>query len=140
MTRAALPPFRNISDIIASYPAPAKTRFLQIRDVVFDCAEKLDVGPLEETLKWGEPAYLTPVTRAGSTLRIAWKASNPDEIGLYVNCQTTLVEQFRDQFANVFRFEGNRGVFLPCIGRLPTNEVASLVGSVLTYHRNKKSR
>jgi hypothetical protein len=28
------------------------------------------VGALHETLKWGQPAYLTPETRSGTTLRL----------------------------------------------------------------------
>lgn len=30
-------------------------------------------GPIEETLKWGDPAYVTSATKSGSTIRVVWK-------------------------------------------------------------------
>lgn len=62
----------------------------------------------EETLKWGEPAYLTSSTGSGSTIRINWKKKRPSEYAVYFNCQTTLVDTFRTLFPKDFKFEGNR--------------------------------
>jgi hypothetical protein len=49
------------------------------------------VGKLEETLKWGEPAYLTAGSKSGTTIRIAWKARKPDAYAMFFHCQTNLV-------------------------------------------------
>jgi hypothetical protein len=38
---------------------------MRLRQLILDTAARLDVGPLEETLRWGEPAYVT-TTRSGS--------------------------------------------------------------------------
>ena len=56
-------------------------RLMTLRALIFDVAAKTDgVGALDETLKWGEPAYLTR-SKSGSTIRLGWKASAPDEAG-----------------------------------------------------------
>lgn len=34
-----------------------------------------EIGEIEETLKWVEPSYLTPKSKRGSTIRVAWKES-----------------------------------------------------------------
>ena len=61
-----------------------------LRSLLVEVAEDLCVGPLTETLKWGEPAYLTEVTKAGTTVRIAWKPATPSMIGAVSYTHLTL--------------------------------------------------
>jgi len=111
---------------------------LALRQLVFEvAAERPEVGPLEETLKWGEPAYLTPVTRSGSTLRMDWKPRAPDVCALYFNCQTTLIETFRSLFPETFSFEGNRALLLPLSEPLLEDAIKTCIAAALTYHRRK---
>ena len=54
-----------------TYPEPVRTRLRALRRLIFDTASATKgVGALEETLKWGQPSYLTPQTKSGSTIRI----------------------------------------------------------------------
>ena len=111
---------------------------LALRQLVFEVAAKLpEVGALEETLKWGEPAYLTPVTRSGSTLRMDWKPRAPGVCALYFNCQTTLVETFRTLFPETFTYEGNRAIVMPLSSPLEEDAVKTCIAAALTYHRQK---
>lgn len=111
---------------------------LALRRLVFEVAAQLpDVGALEETLKWGEPAYLTPVSRSGTTIRMDWKPRSPDVCALYFNCQTTLVETFRSLFPEIFTYEGNRAVLMPLSALLPEEAVKTCIAAALTYHRSK---
>ncbi len=49
-----------------------------LRHLVLETASETEgVNKLEETLKWGEPSYLT---KNGSTIRMDWKKSKPDLI------------------------------------------------------------
>ena len=49
-----------VAAAFATFPVPVRDRLLHVRDLIFDTASQTDgVGALEETLKWGEPAYLT---------------------------------------------------------------------------------
>jgi hypothetical protein len=54
-----------------AYSKPVKAKLLALRRLIFDTAKATKgVGALEETLKWGQPSYLTPETKSGSTIRI----------------------------------------------------------------------
>jgi len=128
-----------VKEVTDVYPEQARLQFMKIRRLVLESADNLQVGPLQEELRWGEPAYLTTETKAGTTLRIAWKPKNPDRVGIYVNCQTSLVEEFRQQYHDSFYFEGNRGLLVDCNKALPEEALGGVIAATLTYHRRKKS-
>lgn len=119
----------------SDYPELAKTAFANIRAMIFEEADRLGAGPLEETLKWGEPAYLTPVTKSGSTIRMAWKPSDPDNCNIYLNCNTDLVDRLKADFPDVFKTTGNRCIHIP-LGKIP-NEIPlrAVLSMALTYHK-----
>lgn len=111
---------------------------MDLRALILQTAAATDgVGALEETLKWGEPSYLTSESKSGSTIRIAWKKSTPSEYAMYFNCQTTLVDSFRFQFPNDFTFEGNRALVFDASDDIPIEALRHCVAAALTYHRSK---
>ena len=131
-------PFQNaaVAQVFDSYPAPVRIKLLALRDLIFATAAKTQgVGALEETLKWGEPAYLTPHTKSGSTVRIAWKATRPLSYAIYFNCHTTLVETFKTLFPNDFEFEGNRAIIFDAEKSIDSETVGFCIAAALTYHR-----
>lgn len=105
-----------------------------------DTAERIGgVGPIEETLKWGQPSYLTSATRSGSTIRIA--ATRPDsghDYAMYFICSTNLVETFQQLFGDVFTYERNRALLFKVGQQLPVDELKECVAMALTYHRSKQ--
>ena len=133
------PPFAR-PDVRAAFDAfdtPARDGLLQIRALIFEtAAADPAVGQLEETLKWGQPAYLTPETRSGSTIRLGV----PKEGGfaLYAHCQTTIISDFQGIFPDAFRYEGNRAVHFQADTALALDSLRLLVASALTYHLQKK--
>ena len=61
----------TVAKIFAAYPPKLRKRLLAVRQMIFDVAKQTEgVGKLQETLKWGEPAYVTTETGSGSTIRI----------------------------------------------------------------------
>src|ERR1700712_896330 len=131
-------PFRNpaVAQTFASYPPKARRKLLAMRELIFKTAAATEgVGALEETLKWGEPAYLTSVSKSGSTVRIAWKKQNPTQYAMYFNCQTTLVDTFRSWFPHELSYDGNRAIVFDVDDQMPTDSVAHCVEAALTYHR-----
>ncbi len=117
-------------------PAPMRRKLLALRELILRTAASTEgVGELEETLKWGEPAYLTSASRSGSTVRIAWKPARPTEYAMYFNCQTSLVDTFRSLFPDEFRFEGNRAIVFTESDVLPLDALAFCIAAALTYHR-----
>jgi hypothetical protein len=124
----------------ANYPVQAKACFDTIRDMIFDEAQRLDAGPLEETLKWGEPSYLTSKTKSGSTIRMAWKANDPENCNIYLNCNTDLVDRFRSEFPTAFKTTGNRCIHIPLDKDVPELPLRAALAMALTYHRDRKAR
>ena len=122
---------RSVSDVVANWPKDAQRRFQQLCAVVHEVAAgDPRVAPLTETLKWGEPSFLT---KTGTTLRIAWKAKTPDEIGLFVIFRTDLLDQTRSLYPDAFRYEGTRALFLSLAAPIPEQAVAHLASRTQTY-------
>lgn len=129
----------KISQVFACYPRKMKQRLMSLRQLIFDVAAKTDgVGPLEETLKWGEPAYLTSKSKSGSLIRIDVKKSDPTKYAMYFHCQTRLVETFRALFPDTFAYEKNRAIVFDEDDRLPVRELRVCIAMALTYHLAKK--
>ena len=67
-----------MAQVLETYPPAMRRRLKVLRKLILHtAASTVGVGPLEETLKWGEPAYSTTQSGSGSTIRIAWKKSSP---------------------------------------------------------------
>lgn len=128
----------EVAGVLKGYPPAARRRFREIRKLLFEIAAREGVGPLTETLKWGEPAYLTEASKAGTTVRLAWKAKAPEVLGAYVNCNTTLIETYRRLFEGQLTFEGNRALLLDLADPLPEEPLAICLAQALTYHRDKR--
>ncbi len=121
-----------------SYPQHIKPKMENLRNLIYETAKTTDgVGELEETLKWGEPAYLPSKSKSGTTIRIDWKPKSPEQIGLYVSCSTTLISTFRMLFADDLKFEGNRAIVLPVEKPIPKKQLMLCIKMALRYHLDK---
>lgn len=125
-----------VKAVYDAYPRPARDKLLKLRALVYETAASLDEpGPVTETLKWGEPSYLN---NAGTTIRLAWSDKRPDFIGLFVSCQTTLLEEWRTHYSETLDFIGNREIRLALGAPLPLEPLRHCIAMALTY-RNRKS-
>jgi hypothetical protein len=80
----------HVARVFNRYPKKMKQKLMRLRELIFDVAAKTkDVGQLEETLKWGEPVYLTSQTKSGSLIRIDAKKTDPSKYAMYFHCQTS---------------------------------------------------
>jgi len=124
----------NVAHVIGSYPKDAQEKALALKAMILDVvAHDIRIGPLTETLKWNEPAYLTEATKSGTTVRYAWKAKAPDEIGVFFSCKTTLVSTFEDLFGDQLKLDGNRAIWLPLNTPLSEEILKLCFQSALTY-------
>ncbi len=127
-----------VATVFESYPSSVRPKMLALRRLIFEAAAATaGVGTLEETLKWGEPAYVTSQTKSGSTVRIDCKKSNPKQYAVYFHCQTNLVETFRRLFPHEFKFEGNRAIVFDETDTVPADSLALCISAALTYHLKK---
>jgi len=127
-----------VSEVLSRYPEPVRVRLLEIREMIFAVAAETEgVGPLTETLKWSEPAYLTEASKSGTTIRLGSTKSAPQDCAVLFNCKTSLVETFRTYFPDGFTFEGNRALLVPVAQTLPREPLKLCLRAALTYHRQK---
>jgi len=133
-------PNADVARVFASYAPPLRRKLLALRQLVLDTAAATPgVGEIEETLKWGEPAYLTSASKSGSTIRLGPVKSSPSQYALYFNCKTTLVDTFRTLFPQELRYDGNRAIVLDSAGAVPRDALAFCIQAALIYHRRKPS-
>ena len=60
-----------VAGVFENFPDASRAGLLLLRDLVFDVAA-LDprIGKLTETLKWGQPSYLTLESKSGTPIRL----------------------------------------------------------------------
>ena len=127
-----------VDAVFDAYPKPVKARLLALRRLIFDTAKTTkDVGALQETLKWGQPSYLTPETKSGSTVRIDQVKPVPGQYAVYFHCQTNLVETFRELYPEL-RYGGSRCILLNADDKVPEAALRHCVALALTYHLGKR--
>ncbi|WP_295808594.1 DUF1801 domain-containing protein [uncultured Nitratireductor sp.] len=131
-------PAPEIADAFAAFPATVRPRLLRARTLILETAYRTEgVGHVEETLKWGQPAYLTPDTKSGSTIRLGVPRSQPDGWALFVHCQTDLVQQFRTHYPGHFTFEEARALLFKADEEIPERALSHCIALALTYHRRR---
>jgi hypothetical protein len=125
----------------AAYPPLVRRKLLALRALIFRTAAATDgVGELEETLKWGEPAYVTARSGSGSIIRTDWKKARPAQYAMYFHCQTDLIATFRTIFPHEFTYEGNRAIVFDADAKPPADALSFCVAAALTYHQRRKAR
>jgi hypothetical protein len=125
----------KVTGVFDSYPKYVKKKMLYLRDLVLATASEIeDLEKLEETLKWGEPSY---VTKHGSTLRMDWKPKNPKHYAIYFQCSSRLVSTFKIIYKNEFKFEGNRAIVFKLTDAVPVKQLKHCIILTLTYHKVK---
>ena len=121
--------------VFENYPKNVKAQMLQLRELVLKTASEIDgLIKLEETLKWGEPSYLT---KNGSTVRIDWKEKNPDQFAIYFKCTSKLVPTFKSLYKDKFNFETNRAIVFKLKDKIPVKELKHCITLAFTYHKVK---
>ncbi|MBR0753149.1 DUF1801 domain-containing protein [Bradyrhizobium jicamae] len=138
--RKSRPGIGDREALFDAYPAPIKAKLLALRRLIFATARATPgVGALEETLKWGQPSYLTAETGSGSTIRIDQVKPAADQCAVYFHCQTNLVETFRELYPEL-SYSGNRAILLDAKQKLPEPALRHCVALALTYHRRRKAK
>ncbi len=134
MTVTTIPPIPgSFLAKISFWPAPAQIRFVEMRTIILNAGR--DLGPIGESLIWGEPAWRPMKARQGSTLRISWSPEPAKQLALFVNCRTTLAETMRDRYPVSFAYEGNRALRLGIADPLPVAAIDHLARMTFSYHR-----
>src|ERR1700684_2426017 len=135
--KSAATPATAADAVFKAYPQPAKAKLLALRRLILDTAKATKgVGRIEEALKWGQPSYLTPETKSGSTVRIDHVSGK--QVAIYFHCQTDLVTTFRELYPDQWRYGGNRCILLNVEDKIDKAALRHCIALALTYHLNKR--
>lgn len=127
-------PEAAVDAVFDAYPKPVRARLKALRRLILATAKRTaGVGRLQETLKWGQPSFLTPETKSGSTIRIDQVKSAAGQYAVYFHCQTNLVETFRELYP-ALKYGGNRSILLDANDAVPEPQLRHCVALALTYH------
>ena len=126
----------EVASVFDSYPDEVRDKLLNLRRLIIEAANEVEtIKSLEESLKWGEPSYLVI---NGSTLRIDWKKSKPEQYAIYFKCTSKLVSTFKVVYKDRFNFEGTRAITFQMSEIIPEVELKKCIKAGLTYHKVKQ--
>lgn len=125
----------EVPSVFKNYPDSVRKKMTNLRALIIETAGEIEgITNLEETLKWGEPSYLT---KKGSTIRIDWKSKNPNQYAMYFQCTSRLVSTFKTIYKNTLVFEGKRAIVFQIKEELPKDVLKDCITAALTYHKVK---
>lgn len=137
MNAVAKPPEHFIKVLENATPAQQQA-LIGLRKMVYETAQGMDgVGRIEESLKWGQPAFATVRPKSGSPFRMAPLRGDPDGIALYFVCTTDLVSRFRERYGDTLAFVGNRAILLDTVAPIPEAEIRHCMAMALRYFAEK---
>ena len=126
----------KVETVFKNYPVSVRKKILSLRSLIIQTARETEhITQLEETLKWGEPSYLT---KNGSTVRIDWKSKNPNQYAIYFKCTSALISTFKMVYKEIFTFEGNRAIIFQMGDKIPEKELKNCIRAALRYHKVKQ--
>ena len=126
---------KEVAKVFDRYPPSMRKKLMFLRALVFETAnETEDVGEIEEILKWGELSY---IVKGGSTIRMDWKSAYPDQYAMYFNCNSKLVDTFKEIYGDTLKFEGNRAIVFSIQDKIPAAILKHCISLALTYHHRK---
>jgi len=114
------------------YPEHVRLRLEELRALILKLSSNL--GEVEESLKWGEPSYSV---KTGSPIRIDWKLKSPNNYYVFFNCQTKLIDTFRELHNDALKFQGNRAIVLHIDEPLPESVLSHCLELALRYQQRK---
>ena len=129
----------DVAAALQTCPTNARSHLADLRTLILDTAADLpETGQITETLKWGQPAFLTEQTKSGTTIRVGWDEAGT-RLSLFVHCQTSLVGEWRERYGDDLNFVGNREICIPTRTPLPRVPLQHCVAMALTYHSTKQA-
>ena len=124
----------TIKEKYDSFPDAIQSSLMQLRELIISVAKEYELGSVEESLKWGELSY---GVNGGSAIRLGWRSKSPEKCFVFFNCQTSLVETFKEIYGDLFLYEGKRAIALQRSRIGSVKELEHCIGLALQYHKLK---
>lgn len=136
MAKPESDPPAEVALAFGEFDPASRARLLEVRAEIFAQAKGDPVvGELTEALRWGQPSYLTSASKSGTTIRLGLHGGPSGVPAMFVHCQTSIIEELRNQFPEPSVFDGNRAILLKADGPDVSNLVRIAIGRALRYHK-----
>ena len=128
-----------VAAVYQAYSKEMRKNLMHLRHLILATASVTEgVGKIEETLRWGQPSYLTTASKSGSMIRIDRVKSKQEQYAMFFHCQTTLVATFGELYPRELKYAGNRGIIFDENDEIPEEELRHCISLALTYHLVKR--
>ncbi|PIA79511.1 hypothetical protein BFR04_01315 [Gaetbulibacter sp. 4G1] len=125
----------KVEMVFNNYPDSVRSKLLHLRHLIIETANGIaEITTIEETLKWGEPSFLT---KKGSTIRINQKKGEPNQYAMYFQCTSKLIPTFKMIYKDTFTFEGSRAMVFNINNKIPEEALKNCITAALMYHKVK---
>lgn len=139
--KANEPSATAVRAVFDAYDPKLREQLLMLRQMILDVAASIpDVGPIEETLKWGQPSFLTSRIKSGTTLRVDRLSKTDHRPALFVSCQTDLIDSFKTIYPNRFAYHGKRAIVLDFERPIHEEALRHCIALALTYKLRKAGK
>ena len=124
----------TVKAVFEAYPQMLQTPLSELRDHILDVGKAMPgVGPVDEMLRWGQPAYRPRRPKTGVTIRIDALKTQSDGYALFVPRQTSLVAEFRELYPKKFAFDGDRAIRFTAGDAVPVEPLKHCIALAFTY-------
>jgi hypothetical protein len=108
----------------------------ELRALIFEVAAQNDkIGPLEESLKWGQPSFTPKRKNTGSSVRLS--KQDDGTVGMFFICTTKLVDRFKELYPSAFDYRGSRTLMFVAGQDYDREALKHCIGMALTYKLKK---
>ena len=122
----------QVAEKFATFPDDVRDALMEMRRLIFDvAADDPRIGDLEESLKWGQPAYRPKRPRVGTTLRM--DATGDDGYTIYYHCQSKLGEQYDALYGDRLTMD-HRSISVRIDAPPDVETLRHCIQMALTYH------
>ena len=128
-----------LKTLITNWSPAAQDTLAQCRAIFERVSGDSGIGPLDESLKWGQPAWRPKKPRTGSTVRLAWNAEEPTRLAVFVDCKTDLAARVGDLYPEFIENDRRRRMAIDLSAPFPEQAMSHMAAMTFTYHLNKRT-
>ena len=128
----------DVLTCLRSWPEEARDAFQTCRTTFHDVAEEAQLGALDESLKWGQPAWRPRRPRTGTTLRMSWDPATPGYLQVFVGCKTDLAARMQHLYPDLPVNDGRRQMAVDLAAPLPGQALRHLAEMTFAYHLDRR--
>lgn len=106
--------------------------YKRLKMLIFEAAASDNrVGPLEESLKWGQPSFTPLRKNIGSSVRLS--TLQDGAVGMYFICTTGLVDRFKEIYPDFFDYRNGREIVFKQDDNFDVEALKHCIIMALTY-------